>query len=503
MQRNFGSSKNIRCCKLIQQKRFNFTSSTPLKDDIPINRFKNTSTDVEKNKNLSKIEKHLNGKPFDHLNRFSVTNYSTNDNSSLFLENVKLDNVPSPFVHFDETAALNILYHDVVYPKEFSKYEFFLRGKWDNLNNFDDKIDSILNWSKTNNIDYEKINNKIEKNILKFPIDIKTKMIDLLNDETNFDLKKTLDNLLILFPQYSFENLTILYINIIPDLTKEKKDFFISKTNDFFPQNILHFHDQTLETICDDLITFKQMKLVKTIIHCYDEFSNSESEFLTIVSKPFLQFYFEKLLEVNDIQMARNVLKIIMKSNYVPDIKLITNYFKIVSNVCLNADAPKDKREMLFNLFTKPLKNIIIKENMINNSIINSISKFIRLSILPNFISFLKLNPNYKHLTGLPDIIIERINESDVFKNLDDQHNSILFTSILDNLELNLNNLSDLTIKKIINIYAKIHSPLAVLKWSKLLKHPLDSNEKSEIFKLLNQGETNNISSKFDISDKL
>lgn len=503
MQSRVARSKTFPCkWAVLHPKRFNFTSSTHLSDRIPerynINNDINSS---ETRKRITQIEKHLTGKPFDDLENFTIPEKIDEDFTET-VESINLDVIPSPFVHFEPYAALNILLHDETHPKEMSKYDYFIRGKWEN-SKFDDKVDSILNWNKKYNQKYKPINNIGELSNIKLPNDLKTAILNTLdNNEVDFDFKTSLDNLSKLFPKYSFENLTVLYIKTIPEFSSEKQEILIHSINEFFPQNILHFHDQTLEIICDNLITFKQIKSVNTIIRAYSEFSHSESDFLNVTSKSFCQRYLKGLLEFNNVQMARNVMNSILKSGYVPNFQIITDYFKIVSVACSNANAPKDKIEVLFNLFTKPLKSVLLIEGMMNEVIISSISKFMRLALLPDFISYLKLSPDYSKINEIPDIIIDRLSTSEIFKTQNENTRIINLTTILHLLDADTRQLSSITKKKIINLYADLHCPLAVLKWSKTLNEPLDQSEKLKILETL-KGNTNSINSKFDISNKL
>lgn len=492
--------KNTHCCtirftRLV--KRFNSTSSNNTLNSEYLEH------DPELIKRKEYIKTFLSGKPFDSIEEFSASNIE----SSNSIEKFNPDIVPSPFVYLDGSDALNFILNQNEYFDDMAKYDYlikydyFTRLKWDSNGNFHDKVDLILNWKKKFNHEYKDIelqNNEIN---LKFPDDIKASMIGKLNTE-NFELKESIDQLLIEFPKYSFENMTLLYIKLIPQLSSNQREMFVQQISDFFMVNILHFHDSTLESICQTLISFNLSNSVTTIVRAYNEFSHSESGFLAIMSKSLIQDYLNGLLQENDIKTSKTVIEHIINSGYKPDIDTITNYFRLVSRICQSVDTNKSNQEMLFNAFTLSLSSVIIKEGMLNDEIIKYISGFIRINILPLFINYLKLAKDHNELKELPDTIINRIRKSTSYQNKTDQEKAIFLTGILKSLDLDFNSFSESCKLEIINLYAEAHSPLAVLLWSKTLGTPLSELDKNKIFNIL-EGESDNISSKFDISNKL
>lgn len=487
----FGKLKNGAFSnRLMRNERFNSTIATKAMDDF--------IDDPEVAKRKSHIKLHLTGKPFDGVDDYSTPNHYVIHT----VDKLNPDIIPSPFVYLDETAALNMILNQSSQSKDLGKYDYFLRMKWDNVGNFDDKIDIILNWQKRFKKDYKSISPSDSSIKLKFSDDLRRAMLDAIADEANFDLKVALDSLSDSFPKYSFESLALLFIKIIPELPASKQKAFISSMNDFFPQNILHFHDQVLESICFELVIQKKVQSVTTIFRAYNEFSHSEPELLKVVSKSFCELYLKGLLEVRDVQTARQVLKTIVDANYIPSADILTNYFELVSDVCNQANAPKDKKEMLFNIFTQPVSSVILQEGMLNKRILRTISSFIRLAVLPQFIDYLKLSSNFKSMSYIPDVIIERIMGSHTYSIQSDQQKAIFLSSILKLLDLDMSSLADVTKKKIIKLYAESHSPLAVLFWNKNLKEPLSEIEKSDFCGAL-QGVTNNVSGSYDISSKI
>ncbi|GAV27061.1 hypothetical protein PMKS-000522 [Pichia membranifaciens] len=470
--------------------RFSSTIATKALDDF--------NDDPEVDKRRTHIKQHLTGKPFDDVEAYSAPNITVMHT----VDNLNPDIIPSPFVYLDETAALSIILNQSSHSKELGKYDYFSRMKWDNVGSFDDKIDTILNWSKRFNKEYKPIPSSDSRVNLKFSEDLKGAMLNSLSDEESFDFKLALDRISNSFPKYSFESLALLFIRIIPELPASKQHAFINSMNDFFPQNILHFHDQVLESICHELVVQKKVQSVTTIFHAYNEFSHSEAELLTVVSKSFCELYLKGLIEIRDVQTARQVLKTILDSKYAPSADTLTDYFKLVSDVCNQANASKDKKEMLFNIFTKSASSVILQEGMMNKQILRTISSFIRLAVLPQFIDYLKLSSGFKSMSYIPDVIIERILESHTYSIQSDQQKVTLLSSIINQLELDASSLADDTKRKIIKLYADAHSPLAVLLWNRSLKEPLSEPEKSDIFGAL-QGETDNVSGSYDILSKI
>lgn len=476
--------------RLVKGDRFNSSIAARALNDF--------DEDPELARRRGRIAKHLTGKPFDDAEKYSTPENPTTHT----VEKHNPDIIPSPFVYLDETVALNIILSESSQVKELGKYDYFLRMKWDSSGSFDDKIDLVLNWSKRFKGNYKLIPPLGDKINLKITDELKSAMINSLCDEESFDLKKALDDLSNSFPKYSFESLALLFIKIIPELPVSQQEVFINSVNEFFPQNILHFHDQILESICHELVLQKRVKSVTTILHAYNEFSHSESDFLSVVSKSFCELYLKGLIGDKDVQTARRVLETIVNAGYAPNSSVLTGYFDLVSEACNQANASKDKKEMLFNIFTKPVSSLILKDGMLNEPILRTMAGFIRLAIIPQFIAYLKLCPSFKSINYIPDVIIERILESQTYHSQTDQQKVIFLSGIIGSLEMDAKKISDATKRKIIKLYSDAHSPLAVLFWTRLLEKPLSETEKSDLLNRL-PGDTDNVSGSFDIAGKL
>lgn len=172
--------------------------------------------------------------------------------------------------------------------------------------------------------------------------------------------------------------------------------------------------------------------------------------------------------------------------------------------VVTNVQAPKNKKEMLFNLLTKSTSCMLLQDGMLNEEIVFYITDFIRINILHIFVKYLQLSPNYKELNSIPDIIIQRISSSSPFHRKSDQKKAIFTTNLLNSLNFESKEISDACKKNIIRIYAEAHSPLAVLNWSKQLEIPLSTVERDSFVKILSvPSGSDNVTSSFDISDKL
>lgn len=216
-----------------------------------------------------------------------------------------------------------------------------------------------------------------------------------------------------------------------------------------------------------------------------------------------MEFYLKGVIDIKDVSKAKEIFEILEYQGFMPNINIITSYFKLVHNVCENANITEPKREMLFNLLTKPLSGMILQKDHLTSEIIKDISTFIRLHTLPLFIKYLKQNPNYKNLKSIPNIIIDRIAASSTFMKKSDQDKAIFLTTIIKLWDFDYVDLTESVKKTILALYANSHSPLAVLLWSQRLEDPISSDEKKTIFKVLQDIEhSNNVSSSIDISDK-
>lgn len=496
-------TRSVKCTltPLFKFKRLNstFSSKSEVSEDLDYS-FEDPALLERK----QKIESYYTGKPFDGFEDFTVPDKNLDNPYSI--EHINPDVIPSPFVYFNESDALKIILDETSHYVELEKYYYFARMKWDKFEKYDDIINHILNWRKRYNHKYKQIGEYKAKVNLKFPPELKSKMLQSIEDESSFDLLATLESLSNIFSKYSLQDLTSLYIKILPDLSIEKQKVFIEKLNEFFPSNILHFHDITLEDICYDLVKYNNSSTVTTIVRAYNEFSHSETKFLSLVSKPFSEAYLDGLLDLKDIRTAENVLKTIIKSGFTPKPEVISKYIKLVFDVTSSIDAPKDKREMLFNMFTKITNNVLLQKGVLNETILRSVTHYIRLGIIPHFISYLKLNPDYQSLQIIPDIIIDRIMNSQSYQAKSGQQKAIYLTSIIDILGMKPENYLEITKRKILDLYVGSHSPLGVLRWSKLLESPLSKDEKLEILtKLESSNDDNNdkVSSNIDITGKL
>lgn len=453
--------------------------------------------DEELIKRKSEFEQNFTAGPFDNGRSFSVpeNNYT---NEALKLNDPSI--LPSPFVSFNATNAFKSVLKKFKTETTIPKYHEFLRLKFDGINEFQDQLDLMVFWEQKFKRKLKPIN-QIPRDVnLKFTEDLKQLFSGTVNTEQPFQFSAALDQLSEKLPQFPFENLVSLYIKITPFLTEAQRGVFLEQMERFFDEHVLHFHDQTLEEICLDLLTFNHTRSVTSIILSYD--SNSNSEFLSNASISFCQAYLESLIAQKDVKVAHHCLEFIVEQGYMPLPKIVAEYVELVNQTANAVDAEKKKKEMLFNLLTKPLFVVLTQPGMLNAGVVSSLSDFVRLHNIEPFIKYLKQSPDYKNITEIPEIILGRIESSTTFLKKSDQSKAVYLTGTLKQFEWNADDLPETTKLKIIKLYTQCHSPLAVLLWSKTLSTPLSVADKTSILEQLS-GESNNVSHDIDISAKL
>jgi hypothetical protein len=464
----------------------------------PLVRFNSTISyeDPEITKKRDDIKQRLTGKPFDGFEEYTIPFNKVFSN----VEKYNPDTFPSPFVHLDENVALNIILNENSNKKNLSKYDYFLRIRWDHLNKFHDKLSIALNWQKRHLKSYQCISNLSPNSNLKLTDEIKSEIFTTISDEKNYDFQNAIDYLSEKFPKLSNPTLINLYIKTVPEFSQSQQDLFLESMTNAITENILNYHDQALQSICLNLLDSKKIKPITSIIRAYNEFTHSD--FLSMVSESFSQKYLEGLIEIKEVSTAKAILEKIENKRCMPTPNVITAYVKLVNNISSNVDTTQDKKEMLFNLLTKPVSGMVLQKDVLNEEIIKNILQFIRLNIIHLFVKYLKQSPDYKNIKTIPDLIINRISTSSTFGKKSDQEKAIFLTSLLKLLDFESSELSESVKKSIIKLYANSHSPLAVLSWSKKLENPLTEEEKEIILKALD-GESDNVSNGIDISDKL
>lgn len=443
------------------------------------------------------IKKRLTGKPFDNLESFKVA-----DND--FISNIDRfnpDYITSPFVHLDETVALNVIFNDY-FNNYLSKYDYYSRPKHDNSSKYQDKLSIILNWKKNYEKSYKQIPSNTRTSDLILTNEIKTEILNTISDESTFEFDSAIAYLSEKFPKLSKSTILSLYVKTIPDFSKSEQNLFIEQLTENIINNILHYHDQVLQSILFDLIETQKIQAVTSIIRAYNQFTHGD--FLSVVPESFLEVYLKGIIDIKDVSTAKEIFDVLEYQGVMPNINIITSYFELTHNISKNADTSDPKKEMLFNLLTKPLSGMILQKGSLNEEIINHLSAFVRLHTLPLFIKYLKQSIHYKELKSIPDIIINRIASSATFMKKSDQDKAIFLTTIIKLLDFEYTELSESAKKTIVALYANSHSPLAVLLWSQRLESPISKDEKETILRVLqNVEESDNVSSKIDISDKL
>lgn len=447
------------------------------------------------------IQTYLTGKPFDGLDGFSAKmDLLGRDAAVKDIGKMNPETLPSPFVHFDDTLALAVILNEASGKAELTKYDYFLRHRWDSSDKFQNKINMALNRNKRYLKKYKIIKTAHREDLLNLTADLKSTILEIVLANGELDFKQCVEKTVSAYPSISFESMVALYVKIIPELPEKNKKVFLEHMNQFFIENILHLHDHTIESICLNLIRFKNTESVTSILRAYNEFSHSD--FLSVMSLEFSQEYLKGLIEGKDIRTSKTTLEYIESKGYTPDASVVTSYLQMCKDVCLNVNAPKDKKELLFNLFANPIRGIAVQDGILNEEIVLCLATFMRVNIIHLFIKYLKSSTDYYKLTSIPDIVLDRIISSSSFQKKPDQNRAAFLTSIHQELGFTDTSLSESFKKSLIYEYANAHATLAVLLWSKKLETPLSSVEKEEILRLL-QGDSDNVSSGFDISEKL
>lgn len=461
----------------------------------------NSSAQYEDPEDVKKREdlyKRLTGKPLDDIETKKI--YETPLVSTVAFRNPEV--LSSPFVCLDENIALRSIFTELLNKTELDKYDYFMKINTDTSATHQDRLDAVINWRHK----FKKSFKSIPVNINESNLILNSNFIEFFDRVTanmhDFDITRSVSQLQEEFYKLSYTDTFILHLKYVPKLSEEKRGVFINQLDKYLQESILHFHDSSLEQICLELLKLKEVQLITNIINSYD--TTTHSRFYDNISPHFLHQYLEGLITQNDVQTASQVLNYLSDNEYIIPSDTLTQYFKLVHTVVTNVQAPKNKKEMLFNLLTKSTSCMLLQDGMLNEEIVFYITDFIRINILHIFVKYLQLSPNYKELNSIPDIIIQRISSSSPFHRKSDQKKAIFTTNLLNSLNFESKEISDACKKNIIRIYAEAHSPLAVLNWSKQLEIPLSTVEKDSFVKILSvPSGSDNVTSSFDISDKL
>ncbi|TID30013.1 hypothetical protein CANINC_001382 [Pichia inconspicua] len=443
------------------------------------------------------LQEHLIGRPFDSENRVSIPENSIINEVAVMNDKAAL---PSPFVSFDSNDAFKLILLNSLENAMLSKYQKFFRLKYDSDNMYQSQIEMIYFWRHRLFKDLKEISLfHLEANM---KLSDKTKQIflDAVNQDDTFDFTQSVEKLSRVFPHISLEVLVSWYVKISPFLTEVKREVFLRSMNLFFEKKVLHFHYETLENILLDLLAFNHTKSATSIITLHD--STSNSEFLSHSTLSFAQTYLVSLLKQKDVKVAHHVFEHIVERGYKPLPEIVEKYAELINETATGVDATKQKKEMLFNLLSKPLVNVLMQPKMLNANILRSLLDFIRLHNITAFIKYLQYSPEYKNIKELPELILNRIQNSTTFLKKSDQRKAKFLTGTLNQLGFSVDDLEESVKYRIISMYADSHSPLAVLRWSKFLKSPLTVTQKREILEKL-KGISDNASNIIDISDKL
>lgn len=446
---------------------------------------------------IAALQEHLTGRPFDSAKKMTMPENHTVNEVALANDKTAL---PSPFVSFDSTDAFKMILSHNIKDLKSSKYQKFFRLKYDSTDMYQSQMEMIYSWNERLKKELKEIRVLPVENSMKLTDEAKQIFLNVVNADRQFDFSESLDLLSPKLPHISFENLVSWFVKITPYLTEVQRESFLKSMNAFFEEKILHFHDQTLEKIFLDLLAFNNTSSVTSIITMHDSASNSE--FLSSATLRFSQIYLESLIKQKDIKVAHHVFEYIVEQGYKPPPETVAKFAELINETSNSVDATKQKKEMLFNLLAKPLFTVLMEPKMLNVNVIKSLLDFIRLHNIANFIKYLQNNPEYKNIKEIPLLILNRISSSTTFLKKSDQRKAVFLTGTLNQIGFSADELEDAAKNKIINMYADLHSPLAVLKWSKELKSSLTLTQKQKILEQL-KGVSDNLSNSIDISDKL
>ena len=444
------------------------------------------------------IIKHLTGRPFDNLQDFKLP---LSVDLAESIEKLNPEVATSPFVRFDGNTALELILSDATFKTDVKRYDYFKRLKYDSINQFDDNIDHSFNWDQKYRMNLKPIIHSVYPHLLEINADMRLAILADITNTDAFNFEHTVKSLTGKFPKISYEVITANLIKIIPHLTNSQKEAFVSQARDFFSNNIIHFHDNTLKDICSVLVELGEKELLATIIHAYNEFTHSD--FFNIVTPSFSEKYLNLLVKAGDVTNAREVLNRLEKDGFHPGIHTITGYVEACEKASLGVDAPKEKQEMLFNVLTKNIMSMILLPGMLNERIVSSILQFMRVHNLDMFVKYLQKNPDYHNLPEITTAIINRIRKSSAFLREKRTSQAIFLTCIISTLGFERSQYPEMCKKAIIALYAHARAPLAVYSWSKLLQEPLSADEKKIILKQLETEILDRDSIPIDISDKL
>ena len=441
------------------------------------------------------------GRPFETLDTFQV------QSAPQLLRDIKKMNpetVVSPFVLLDANVAINRVLngsfkHNIVDEADLSKYDYSLAVKTneDDFYDFNDDISNIIKWEeKYNQTTYEHI---LPGKSPSFDI-VQSLKEDILETfkSNDYSLSESINFLSSKYSNLSLESVTMFYFKVIPQIGETEKIEMIKQAFGFFNDNILHFHDHTIVDICQTLLFTDNVKLVASIVQAYNKFS--QSDFFKIVPIDFLKLYLDKMIESGDVTESRQIINKIISENYTPGLETLTKYFMLADASCQKVNVPKIKKEMIFIVLTQELKEVLLKESMINDKIIASIVNYVRINNIDLFIKYLQKSPEYYNITNIPDIIFKRIENSSTYQRKSNIQKAVFLSSIIDLLNFDRSKISDQCKHNLINLYSDASSPLAVLYWSGLLTKALSGEEKS---KILDQLKKESTEEDLDITEKL
>lgn len=452
--------------------------------------------DEEHLQRCKELEKYFTGRPFDTIDTFKLPK-----NSSGFMG--KYEQVyTSPYILVDGTTALKEIYH--IKANDIDSNQANIQPTvsliWDNNSSYDTYFNIIFNYDKKLRTKYNDIDfvNSIS---LKFPQELK----DLLIQESfkhDLEISDIITSITSQFPKYTFEQIMLLYVELYQDLNGNPE--FIKKLNQYILNNIIKFHDDILEKMFTNLLRNGYVEEVKQMVQLCNETTHLNEGFLQIISPYFLQTYLKYLIKSRDILNSFKVLEVLMDRKYKPSVEIIQDYIRLSRDQAISLDSDYQHKAKVFNLLNKPLSSLVFSnsDKIMNKEVLNCIFEFIPIGHIPLLLRYVKHGMEGSGNFDLLISLIHKLSTSLAYNKLPDQDKAILLTSFLDEMEIDSSLITDDIKLKIIDLYAKCHSPLAVLRWSRQLSDNTSLN-KPEVLSILESGSSDNVSGTIDISGEL